>query len=122
MSPLRVIGYAGLAVLTVAGSLLIYLSVGKDDWFGVAMGIGALVLFAVLGNLLWLVGFRRKRPDADAAPNRAVLGLFFALLGAFAGAGSVQGFMSDNWLAACAALAAALVLFERAYRVVSRRA
>jgi Flp pilus assembly protein protease CpaA len=121
MSSLRIVGHAGLALLSLAGLLHMYLSVSKGDWYGVAFGIGALVLFAFLGNQLWLAGFRRQRPHVTAVPNRTILGLLFALLGAFTGVTGVEQFMSSNWLAAALSLAIAILLFERASRVLLKR-
>lgn len=121
MSSLRVIGYSGLALLSLAGLVHIYLSFSKNDWYGVAFGIGALVLFAFLGNQLWLAGLKQQRPYVTAVPNRTILGLLFAFLGAFTGITSVEKFMSTDWLAASLALAMAALLFERAFRVLLKR-
>jgi hypothetical protein len=46
MSPLRIVGYAGLTVLSATGLLLMVLSFGTGTWHGVVFGAGALVLAA----------------------------------------------------------------------------
>jgi hypothetical protein len=121
MSSLRIIGYAGLTLLSIAGLLHLYLSSSKGDWYGVALGSGALVLFAFLGNQLRVAGFARQHPYATAVPNRTILGLLLVFLGAFAGITSLGKFMSSDWLAAALALAMAVLLFERASRVLLKR-
>jgi type IV secretory pathway TrbD component len=49
MSPLRIVGYAGLTVLSATGLLLMVLSFGTGTWHGVVFGAGALVLAVALG-------------------------------------------------------------------------
>lgn len=121
MSPLRIIGYAGLAVLSVVGLLTTYLSITKGDWPGVAFGVGALVLVAFLGNYLWLAGRLQNDPHSPTRPNRTILGLLLALLGVFTGVESVERFIANSWLVASVTLVGAVLLLERAYRALLKR-
>ena len=121
MSALRIIGYAGLTVLSVAGLLTMYLSISKGDWVGVAFGVGALVLVAFLGNYLWLAGRKQKDPHFTGVPSQTILGLLLALLGVSTGIVSVERFVSNSWLAASVTLVGAVLLLERAYRALLKR-
>jgi putative flippase GtrA len=121
MSALRMIGYAGLAVLAVAGLLTLYLSIGKRDWPGVAIGVGALLLVAFLGNHLWIAGRRQKDPHFSGLPNQTLLGLLLAVLGVATGIASVERLISSSWLAASVTLVGAVLLLERAYRALLKR-
>ena len=120
MSPLRIIGYIGLALLSVIVLLSLYLSVSKGNWHGVAIGIGALILLIFLGNNLWLAGFKQKHPHVTIRPNQTTLGFLFVVLGVTSGAASIERFVSDSWLPAVISLIMAMVLFEGAYRVLKR--
>jgi hypothetical protein len=120
MSPLRIIGYGGLVVLLIAGLLTIYISIGKSDWSGLALGAGALLLIAFLGNYLWLIDRKQRDPHSPATPNQTLLGLLLACLGLFTASVGLDRIMSGNWVAVFVALVGAAILFERAYRVLKR--
>jgi hypothetical protein len=121
MSPLRIIGYTGLAVISVASLLTMYVSLYKGDWTGVAFGVGALVLVAFLSNYLWLSGRKHKDPNYSGEPNQTILGLLLTFLGVIIGAAGMKGLVSNNWLAAFASLLGAVLLLYRAYRALSKR-
>lgn len=122
MRVLRVIGYVGLAMLFAVMALSIHLSPASGSYRGAFVGAGALVVFAVFGNILWVSGRRQQVPFASAAPSRTLFLAFFLVLGLGALAVSVERLIDGAYLSALIALAASLLLLGEVYRAWPKRA
>lgn len=121
MSVLRVIGYVGLAMLFAVVALSMYLSIASGNYKGIFIGAGAVVVFAFLGNVLWVAGRRQQVPLASVALNRTLFLCFLLVLGLGALAASVERFIAGAWLSAFFALAASSLLLGEVYRAWFKR-
>ena len=121
MSPLRLIGYIGLILLSAIVVLGIYFSFVEGDWRGIAVGIGALIMFAFFGNALWMAGVKEKRPYASVALNRFIFGLFLIVLSVVSVVLVIERLLAERWLSAAVAIFMALFLIEGTYRVLRNK-